>query len=189
MWHWTFLYLSPQKWKCQKSPHLYEFYVHKQIIFEGQSSYRFLEWTFIKISNSFSEAVNNGEGGYFGFLPLLLSGNLQCIPIYLNSLTLAGSVPSPPFFFCSWKCLAMSPSCITASEKWQGVLRERGSQEIWYTQWWWSNVNEEDIKPNNSLSIGLVIPGVLKPVSHQWLILVLRQARAVTGVLPCCSNI
>jgi len=49
------------------------------------------------------------------------------------------------FFLLIGKSLPLRASCITASEKWQGVLRARGSQKIWCIQWWQSNVNEEDI--------------------------------------------
>lgn len=93
-------HLSPQKWKCQKSPHLYEFYVHKQIIFEGQSSYRFLERTFIKISNSFSEAVNNGERGLFWFSspPSLWKPAVYPDLFEFTDTSRISALP-PPFFF------------------------------------------------------------------------------------------
>lgn len=131
LWHWAFLCLSPQKRRCQNSPHLYEFYEHKQIISEGQSSCRFLEWTFIKVSNTFSEAVNNGEGGCFGFLPLFLSGNLQWIPIYMNSLTLEGSVPF--FFFFSWKNLLESQLYYCFREMTRGSASKGKSRNLIYT--------------------------------------------------------
>lgn len=152
--------------RCQNSPHLCEFNEHKQIIPEGQSSYGLLEWTFIKVSTSFSETVNNGEEGCFGFIPLFLSGNLQCIPIYTNSLTLERSVPFLFWFFLFLKEFTPESQLHYCFRGMTRGSESKGKSRNWiYMQWWWSNANEEDIKPNNSLSIGLVIADILQPVS------------------------